>query len=172
MKIQAHQQILRATDSYIPPHARRGQSSTEATSPGAPGSVTISQAAQRLLAASTDDSSSGGNYDFTNMTSNQMQGVATAMWKSGEIDITQLRVLQMAGMPLGKVGANGELIPLSDAEKSDFMSKPLNYIQISKDQLTMLEQKGLASDPQYGYKMWSEILATLQNKQTASAQSA
>lgn len=169
MKIPANSPIPKIADSFSSPNTRRGESSAPTTSAGAFDSVTISQAAQHLLASSQVDSSSGAHRDFTHMTSNQMQGVADELWKAGKIDLTQLRVLQTAGVPIGKMGAKGELIRFSDSEKANFTSRPLNYIQISEDRIDYLEKTGLASDPTSGYNMWKEILSTLQSLQTAAA---
>jgi len=104
-------------------------------------------------------------YDFTKMTSSKMQDVAQNLFESGKIDLTQLFMLQNVGVPLGKAGPNGELIQLSSAERASFGNTPVNYIQTTKDVMSMLEQTGNASKPESGYEQWKGILATLQNLQ-------
>lgn len=112
---------------------------------------------------SANEASANRAYDFTHMTPAQMQGVAQDLFKSGKIDITQLFMLQNAGVPLGKAGQNGEFIPLSADEKSRYGNTPVNYVQTAKDALAFLDQSGYGADPKSGYTEWKSILATLQD---------
>lgn len=111
---------------------------------------------------SSASASATTTHDYTNMTPNQMRDVAQELYKSGKVDLTQLLMLQTAGVPIGKQGANGEFIPLSESEKASYSSKPMNYVQVSKDAIQFLEQTGHASDPKSGAEQWKGILATLQ----------
>jgi tryptophanyl-tRNA synthetase len=124
--------------------------------------VNISQAARNLL-ASTQLSNNSRTYNFTNMTSSQMQGATQDLFKSGKIDFTQLFMLQNAGVPIGRQGAHGEFIELSAAEKASFSHTPMNYVQLSKGAISVLEKTGYATDPKSGYEQWKGILTTLQN---------
>ncbi len=117
-------------------------------------------------AAGSTDSASGAGYDFTNMTPREMHGVAQKLYDSGEIDLTQLLMLQTAGVPLGKLGSRGEFVPLSEAEKASYESTPRNYLEIVSGAMQFLEERGSTSDPTSGYDQWKGILAALQ-KSTA-----
>jgi len=117
------------------------------------------------LGQSSTTSSSAGR-DYSRMTPREMQGIAQSLYESGKIDVTQLFMLQNAGMPLGKAGANGEFVPLTAAERASFQDKPVNYLKISQDAITNLEQSGKASDPKSGYAQWTGILSAL--KQSTS----
>lgn len=129
--------------------------------------VTISAAAieaSQISASSSESSTTGG---FTNMTPNRMQGAAQDLYKSGKIDLTQLHMLQTAGVPLGRQGPHGEFIPLTASEKASYSNNPVNYVQLTKGAMAFLEQTGSASDPKSGYEQWKGILAALQD--TAAA---
>ena len=65
-------------------------------------------------------SSSVSQYDFRKMTPDQMKGVAKDLYQSGKIDLSQLLILETAGVPIGKVGAKGEFVPLSASEKASY----------------------------------------------------
>lgn len=121
--------------------------------------ATISPAARAKAAA---ESQGVGPYDFTNMTPKQMRGVADELYQAGKIDLTQLFMLQNAGT-IGRVGANGEFIPLSPDEKARQDNTPMNYIQIAKDAIRFLEHTGNINDPTSSYPQWKGILETLQN---------
>lgn len=41
-------------------------------------------------------------YDFTRMTPNEMKSLAKELYESGEIDLTQLRTLDLMGKPRGQ----------------------------------------------------------------------
>lgn len=94
-----------------------------------------------------------------------MQDVATQLYKSGEIDLTQLFMLQNAGIPLGKIGPNGEFIQLSAAEHESYRNTPIDFIHAAKEAIAGNEHQGRASDPKSGYGSWKDILAVLQNRQ-------
>jgi hypothetical protein len=126
-------------------------------------SASTASAATEQAVAPTSDRSGDDGVDFTNITPAEMHDVAQKMFEAGEIDLTQLLMLQTAGMPLGKLGPNGEFQPLSDAEKAQFANTPRNYLEISQDAMAFLEQTGKASDPTSGYKLWQGIFETLQN---------
>lgn len=100
--------------------------------------------------------------DVTAMTPNRMQAVAQDLFESGRIDFTQLFMLESAGIPFGKQGSDGEFIPLSEAEKDSYRTRPMNYIQISRNAMQYLKSSDQASDPTSGYAAWSGILAALQ----------
>jgi hypothetical protein len=116
--------------------------------------------------ASAEASASAiSTYDFTSMTPKEMQGVAARLHQSGAIDLTQFFMLENAGVPLGKVGANGEFVPLSAAEREGFRNTPTDFIQIARNALAGIESQGRAADPTSGYQGWKDILALLQNRQ-------
>jgi hypothetical protein len=104
-------------------------------------------------------------YDFTRMTPGEMGDAASRFYESGEIDLTQLFMLQNAGVPLGKVGANGEFVPLTAAERESFRNTPVDFIQTAKDALAGIESQGRAAEPTSGYQGWKDILALLQSRQ-------
>ena len=110
--------------------------------------------------------SSSAARDYTRMTPREMQGIAQSLYESGKIDLTQLFMLQNAGMPLGKVGANGEFVSLTAAERASFQDKPVNYLKIGQDAIANLEQSGKASDPKSGYTQWTGILSALRQTST------
>lgn len=121
--------------------------------------------AQKLAAA--DDSTAGEvkNYDFKSMTPKQMRGLADQLWREGKIDITENLMLQRMGIPLGKLGSNGEFIPLSGVELAGYENKPINYFEVGGDAMKFLEQSGKADNPQYGYDRWKNILNVLDELQ-------
>lgn len=120
---------------------------------------------EKLSAA--DETSTGvvKNYDFKSMTPKQMRGLADQLWRAGKIDITENLMLQRMGIPLGKVGSNGEFIPLSGVELADYENKPINYFDVGGDAMEFLEQSGKAADPQFGYDRWKNILSVLDELQ-------
>ncbi|MFZ5520665.1 MAG: hypothetical protein ACOZD0_05615 [Pseudomonadota bacterium] len=122
-------------------------------------SVELSSAARAVLAAAGKRAE--GN--FEHMTPSEMKGVAEDLWRAGTIDITQLHMLQTAGIPLGKVGPNGELVPLTDQERANYESTPVDYVGVAKGAMRHLEQMHLDADPKSGYQAWQGILATLQS---------
>lgn len=105
------------------------------------------------------------NYDFKSMTPKQMRGLADQLWREGKIDLTENLMLQRMGIPLGKLGSNGEFIPLSGVELADYENKPINYIDVGGDAMKFLEQSGKADNPQYGYDRWKNILSVLDELQ-------
>ncbi len=116
----------------------------------------------QIATGGDEASASGDGCDFTHMTPSEMQGVAQDLYDSDDIDLTQLLMLQTAGLPLGKLGENGELIPLSDAEKAKASSTPRNYLDIAQNAMKFLEDQGAAADPKSGYDQWKGIYAALQ----------
>lgn len=123
---------------------------------------TAGGAIEHAVEATADDSDDE-DVDFTNVTPAEMHDVAQKMFEAGEIDLTQLLMLQTAGMPLGKLGPGGEFQPLSEAEKAQYAHTPRNYLEISRDAMGFLEQTGKTNDPTSGYRMWQGIFETLQN---------
>lgn len=128
--------------------------------------VQISQAAQNISAASAGTTGSE-KFDFTNMTPKQMKGVANEMFKQGKIDIDQLFHLENVGVPFGKLGANGEFVALTPAEREGYMSKPVNYAKYTADRISFLEQTGYANDSKSGYEMLKNLLGKLKESQAA-----
>lgn len=132
--------------------------------------VSISQRAQNLAAASqAGSSSSGGSYDFTNMTPNQMRDVALELFDSGKIGSQQHLLLLSTSLVRGHLGKNGEYIPPTEADIAHHNNTPMNYVQYSKDRISYLESAGLTSDPQYGYESWKGLLALMQDTTSGSA---
>ena len=123
------------------------------------------QTSPSAASSTSAETSSVSTYDFTNMTPRQMHEAATRLYKSGEIDLTQLFRLQQAGVPLGKTGPDGGFVPLSSAERDGYRDAPANFMQIARDALTHIEQTGRASEPTSGYQSWKDILAVLQRRQ-------
>jgi hypothetical protein len=80
-----------------------------------------------------DDATSGGTYDFTSMTPSQMQTTAQNLFQSGDIDLTQAFKLQTIGLPLGTMGPDGTVVPLSSAQHAAYGNTPVNYIQLAQD---------------------------------------
>jgi hypothetical protein len=99
--------------------------------------------------------------DFTQMTPREMKDYAQQLWESGEIDLTQLFMLQTAGMPLCRPGDNGELIPLTNDETNAFQSQPANYFQVAQDAKEYIEYTGKQHDPTSGYANWKGIVEAL-----------
>jgi hypothetical protein len=131
-------------------------------SPYSPSSHEYEPAARETTAQEPASAAADEVLDLSNMTPNQMQGIAKDLWKSGKIDLTQLLMLQTAGMPLGRVGPQGEFIHLTEAERESFGSQPVNYPQIVQNALDYLEQSGRAADPTSGYKSWQGIQSALE----------
>lgn len=140
--------------------ARQNISETMTASGAGSSNSSISDAARTM--AKNDRNVQPGTHDFANMTPNQMHDAAQDLYKSGKIDLTQLLMLQTAGVPIGRQGANGEFVPLSESEKASYSSKPMDYVQAARDAIKFLEQAGLASDPKSGAEQWKGILAALQ----------
>lgn len=130
---------------------------------GVANALTGAAASEEAVDSGASADANESDVDFTNITPAEMHGVAQQMYEAGEIDLTQLLMLQTAGMPLGKVGANGEYVELSEAEKAQYANTPRNYLEISRDAMAFLEQSGKASDPTSGYKLWQGIFESLQN---------
>lgn len=99
--------------------------------------------------------------DFTQMTPREMKDYAKQLFDAGEIDLTQLFMLQTAGMPLGRLGDNGELIPLTNDETNAFQSQPVNYFQVAQDAMDYIEYTGKEHDPTSGYANWKGIFEAL-----------
>jgi hypothetical protein len=148
--------INSALRSYFPPGGSQGVSAF--SSVGA-GDTTKSSLDARGKAASGVTT-----YDFSQMSRSQMQGVAQGLYKSGQIDLTQLFMLQQAG-PIGKVGPNGEFVPFTAAERADIDSRPVNYLDLVQGAIAGIESQGGATDPKSGYNDWKHILATLRANQ-------
>jgi hypothetical protein len=99
--------------------------------------------------------------DFSQMTPREMKDFAKQLFDAGEIDLTQLFMLQTAGMPLGRLGDNGELIPLTNDETNAFQSQPIDYFQVAKDSMKYIESTGKEHDPTSGYANWKGIVEAL-----------
>lgn len=113
-----------------------------------------------------NDSASGvSELDFASMTPGEMQGVAKKLFEAGDIDLTELFMLQTMGVPLGKMGPQGEFVELSADEKEGFSSRPIDYFQGTKNAISYLEQTGQAANPKSGYGSWQDILAALHQRQ-------
>lgn len=123
------------------------------------GGASAAQASSSASSLST--SSPLTERDYTHMTPREMNDIAQELYDSGKIDLTQLLMLQTAGMPLGKQGPNGEFIPLSTTERSGYQNTPVNYLQISQDAINSIQKSGGAADPKSGYTQWTGILAAL-----------
>lgn len=134
------------------------------TMPAAPRQQQVTAEPSRT-SAEASTTSAVSTYDFTSMTPKDMQSVAARLHQSGAIDLTQLFILENAGGPLGKVGAHGEFVPLSAAEREGFRNTPTDFIQIAKNALAGIESQGRAADPTSGYQGWKDILTLLQNRQ-------
>ena len=100
--------------------------------------------------------------DFTHMTPSEMQGVAKKLFDAGEIDLTQLFMLQNAGVPLGKLGASGEFVSLSEDEQNVFRNEPVNYFQVAQGAMEFIEYSGKTNDPTSGYANWKGLVEALQ----------
>ncbi|MBI1202893.1 MAG: hypothetical protein GC182_10310 [Rhodopseudomonas sp.] len=99
------------------------------------------------------------------MTPNQMKSVAATLAGSGKLDLNQLLELQTVGMPLGKVGPDGQFMPLTDAERTQFANTPVNYIEKLQGAVDYLKQTGGAANSKSGYADWTGLLTTLQSLQ-------
>ena len=99
--------------------------------------------------------------DFTQMTPREMKDVAKKLFDDGKIDLTQLFMLQTAGMPLGRLGDNGEFIPLTNDETNAFQNQPVNYFQVAQDAMEYIEYTGKEHDPTSGYANWKGIVKAL-----------
>lgn len=116
----------------------------------------------------TDKASDAGegvsSYDFTNMTRNEMKDFTQKLYKSGQMSFDELSILQLAG-PLGKVGANGEFVPFTDAERAQIDKQPMDYMRMANDAISGIESRGAASDPKSGYQTWQSVRSLLQSWQ-------
>ncbi|TCR83894.1 hypothetical protein [Rhizobium sp. BK376] len=117
------------------------------------------------ISGAEDDASSGDTYDFTDMTPSQVQTAAENLFQSGDIDLTQAFKLQTIGLPLGTMGPDGTVVPLSSAQRADYSNTPMNYIQLTQGAVDSIVQQGQAGDPRSGYQNWQSLLSTLQNMQ-------
>ncbi len=117
----------------------------------------------------TSGEEEGGSYDFSHMTPAEMRDVTGDLYDSGDLDLTQVLQLQLSGRPLGKIGPDGTLLPLSDAESSAYDSTSQDFIGIANNALDQIESQGRASDPTSGYQSWQSILSVLNNLQGGQA---
>lgn len=156
--------VGRTAAAAAPPTARAAGATASADS----SVVTLSEAARTALASASEAS----GRDYEHMTPSEMKGVSEELWRSGKIDITQARMLQTIGMPLGRMGANGEFVPLSSEEQAQFASRSVNYIQSIQGTMKFLESKHMDADPQYGYESWRSLLAVLQGGSANAARAA
>ena len=81
--------INSAVRSYSPPGGSQGVSAFSSAGAG--------DAMNSSLGARDNAASGVTTYDFSQMPRSQMQGVAQGLYKSGQIDLTQLFMLQQAG---------------------------------------------------------------------------
>jgi hypothetical protein len=135
------------------------QSSSAAGAKSTEQAAAASSATREIDVAAPEEDSP----DFTQMTPKEMKDFAKQLFDKGEIDLTQLFMLQTAGMPLGKVGANGEFVPLSNDETNAFQNKPVNYFSTAQEAMKFIEQSGKASDPTSGYANWKGIVDALKH---------
>jgi hypothetical protein len=115
---------------------------------------------------STQDRASVRAIDFSSMTQNDMQGVAQHLYETGEIDLTQMGMLQLAG-PLGKCGPSGEFIPFTSGERAQIANTPTNYIKLVQGAVEGIESRGGAADPKSGYADWKHILSVIEKTHDA-----
>lgn len=127
----------------------------------AAGAKASDQAVAATTATGDVDAPEEESPDFTRMTPREMKDYAKQLWEAGEIDLTQLFMLQTAGMPLGRLGDNGELIPLTTDETNAFQSQPVNYFQVAQDAMDYIEYTGKQHDPTSGYANWTGIVEAL-----------
>lgn len=118
-----------------------------------------------LSPAALDLARRDGGYDFTHMTPNRMRGLAREWHSEGKIDPVQLFELENAGVPLGRMGAHGEFIPLSETEKRRYADTPVDYMRLAGNAVRFLEDTGNAADPRSTINEWRGILAMLQGMQ-------
>ncbi|TCS09132.1 hypothetical protein [Rhizobium sp. BK418] len=111
----------------------------------------------------------GGSYDFTHMTPAEMRDLTGDLYDSGDLDLAQVLQLQLSGVPLGKVGPNGSLIPFSDAEKSAYDNSSQDFLGIASNAMDDIESQGRAGDPTSGYQSWQGILSVLNSLQVNGA---
>ena len=152
--------IQSGTDSIFALLAAR-QSSTAAGARASDQAVAVTAVTGEIASAPEEESP-----DFTQMTPREMKDYAKQLWESGEIDLTQLFMLQTAGMPLGRMGDNGELIPLTNDETNAFQSQPVNYFQVAQDAMDYIEYTGKQHDPTSGYANWKGIVEALKRATT------
>jgi hypothetical protein len=148
--------INSAVHSYFPTGGSHGVSAFSSTGAG--------DTMKSSLDARGNAASGVTTYDFSQMPRSQMQGVAQGLYKSGQIDLTQLFMLQQAG-PIGKVAPNGEFVPFTAAERADIDSRPVNYLDIVQGAIAGIESRGEAADSKSDYSNWKHILATLRANQ-------
>jgi hypothetical protein len=156
MSIQVGTALSVSPYAAVAASKRSAGASAEPASTGGVDTVTLSQAAAGRYA---------GEADYTRMTPAQMKDAAQGLYDAGKIDLSELFMLQTAGMPLGKAGPNGEFLALSAAEKARFNAQPVNYIQTFKDGIDHLEQTGYANDPTSGHARMKHLLEVLQRAQ-------
>jgi hypothetical protein len=60
-------------------------------------------------------------------------------------------ILETAGVPIGKVGAKGEFVPLSASEKRATAASRWIISRRFSDQYRILEQRGEAGNPKSSY---------------------
>lgn len=113
----------------------------------------------------TSGEEEGGSYDFSHMTPSEMRDLSGDLYDSGDLDLTQVLQLQLSGRPLGKIGPDGALLPLSNAESSAYDSTSQDFIGIANNALDQIESQGRAEDPTSGYQSWQSILSVLNNLQ-------
>ena len=136
----------------------------------ATGGAKVANRASAATTPSTPESSAGSGeeppLDFSQMPPREMQGFAKKLFDAGEIDLTQLFMLQTAGVPLGKVSPAGEFVPLSQDEQNAFRNQPVNHFQVAQGAMEFIEQSGKSNDPTSGYANWRGIVQALQRATT------
>ncbi|GAA3109656.1 hypothetical protein GCM10010520_62700 [Rhizobium viscosum] len=113
----------------------------------------------------TSGEEDGGSYDFSHMTPAEMRELSGDLYDSGELDLAQVLQLQLSGRPFGKIGPDGTLLPLSDAESSAYDSTSQDFIGIANNEMDQIESQGRAGDPTSGYQSWQSILSVLNGLQ-------
>lgn len=105
-------------------------------------------------------------YDFSNMSRNEMKRTAQHLWEEGKIDLSQLGMIQMAG-PLGKVGSSGEFVPFTEEERAQIDDVPIDYLALVKGAMDFIESRHEELDSKSGYANWRHILSVMEGPQTA-----
>lgn len=141
--------------------ASRGKSVAERTfaQPQESAKVALSERSQKLLAASQSGQTT--THDFTRMSPNEMKSVSLELFEAREIDLTQLRMIDLMGKPIGKMGAGGELVALTQQEREVHEGRVTNYMANIQNMIRSAREAGGGPDRLEAVRSLTELQGVL-----------
>lgn len=94
-----------------------------------------------------------------------MRSVAQELYEAGEIDLTQVRLLDLSARPIGSMGAHGEFVRLSVADQAAIDKRPTDYLSAIQAQIQSLERAGGGADFKEAARSLKQLLGVLARHQ-------